>query len=208
MTLRNRLSIIRIACERNSHPSTGPFSMEYHVAQLLKEPIGAMREFEIDQLADNPAEAGWEWVRGPVKLTRTRTGILAQAPLVAAVPDICSRCLADYVGALDVPIETEFYPTVDIVTGGPVTAPADEADGFPISGNHILDLSDAVREGVLLARSLAPLCRPDCAGLCPRCGQDLNQGPCDCREEPADPRWARLAELSESLGPTHDVKEG
>ena len=52
------------------------------------------------------------------------------------------------------------------------------------------------REVVLLDSPSTPLCRPDCAGLCPTCGTNLNEGSCDCAPPPADPRWAGLAGLT------------
>ena len=54
-----------------------------------------------------------------------------------------------------------------------------------------VDLADAVREELILAVPEYVLCKEDCRGLCPRCGAELNQGPCQCRPE-ADPRWAAL----------------
>ncbi|MDX1645969.1 MAG: DUF177 domain-containing protein [Longimicrobiales bacterium] len=58
-----------------------------------------------------------------------------------------------------------------------------------------LDLSDAVREELVLAMNPFVVCKPECRGLCPRCGQDLNEGTCACTLEEPDPRWAALREL-------------
>jgi uncharacterized protein len=54
-----------------------------------------------------------------------------------------------------------------------------------------LELAEVIREALILALPEFPLCREDCRGLCPRCGADLNDGPCACRPE-TDPRWAAL----------------
>jgi uncharacterized protein len=184
--------------------------MDFHVAQLLKEPIGSTRVFHLDEVAERPEEAGWEWVRGPIKLTRTNRGMLVQGDLTAAYQDTCSRCVSEFTSPLQFGLEEEFYPTIDVITGGPVEEPED-IDGFPIDAVHQIDLRDAVRQGVLLAKSMAPLCRPDCAGLCPECGHDLNTGPCGCRVESVDPRWAALtgwmSDLSTRLD-LSDLKEG
>ena len=72
--------------------------------------------------------------------------------------------------------------------------PAD-SDGFTIDRQHQLDLTEALRQGVLMARGLTPLCRPDCAGLCPSCGINRNDDRCDCAPPPPDPRWAALDDL-------------
>jgi uncharacterized protein len=52
-----------------------------------------------------------------------------------------------------------------------------------------------LRQALLLSLPMQPLCKPDCAGLCPICGQDLNQGPCDCVSVEIDPRWEKLGLL-------------
>ncbi len=58
-----------------------------------------------------------------------------------------------------------------------------------------VDLELVSREAILLDLPLAPLCREDCAGLCPTCGIDLNEGACDCAPSTADPRWSALDAL-------------
>ena len=64
-------------------------------------------------------------------------------------------------------------------------------------------LEDVVREQVLLSLPGRVLCQPDCKGLCPRCGQNLNQSLCACEETPADPRWNALAGLAGKLELKH-----
>jgi uncharacterized protein len=71
--------------------------------------------------------------------------------------------------------------------------PDDDADEetYPLLGDH-LDLEPLARDAVLLALPLAPLCREDCAGLCPTCGAERAGGACGCDPAPVDPRWAAL----------------
>ena len=76
-------------------------------------------------------------------------------------------------------------------------APGGGHDAFPIEHGR-LDLTPMVREEVLLAIPDSPLCRPDCAGLCPTCGADLNAGPCGCEQPGGDDRWAVLDQLLQS----------
>jgi uncharacterized protein len=64
-------------------------------------------------------------------------------------------------------------------------------------------LEDVVREQVLLSLPGRALCQPDCKGLCPRCGQNLNQALCSCDDTPADPRWNALAGLADKLELKH-----
>ncbi len=68
-----------------------------------------------------------------------------------------------------------------------------DEDAYPMTGND-LDLEPMARDAVLLELPLAPLCAPDCRGLCPQCGANRNLGDCECA--PArDPRWSALDAL-------------
>jgi uncharacterized protein len=75
-----------------------------------------------------------------------------------------------------------------------------DPEAFELVGDQ-LDLTDVVREVVLLDVPSTPLCRPDCAGLCLTCGANLNDGSCGCVAAPADPRWAALEQLD--IPPDH-----
>jgi uncharacterized protein len=99
----------------------------------------------------------------------------------------CRRCLRPVTGTLDVEVR-ELYRRPD-----PVDPEADE-ETYPIEG-ELMDLRRLVRDAVLLGLPVAPLCRPDCPGMCPTCGADLAEDPCGCEEGPADPRWSVLDEL-------------
>jgi len=109
------------------------------------------------------------------------------------------------------PIDTEFV--VRFAEAGaaphpaPKTASEDEDDGieltrddldvsFLTAGATVIRLEDVVREQALLQVPLRPLCRPDCAGLCQRCGADLNASDCGCPEDPAATTDARLLALA------------
>jgi uncharacterized protein len=64
-------------------------------------------------------------------------------------------------------------------------------------GSTIIDITEDVRQTVLIAVPLKLLCREECLGLCPHCGKDLNEGPCDCRPVEVDSRWDKLRALQE-----------
>jgi uncharacterized protein len=89
---------------------------------------------------------------------------------------------------------------------GPVLAEVSELyqvhptseEAFAFDGEQ-LDLGPMTRELVLMELPPAPLCRPDCAGICPQCGADRNAAPCQCAPEAVDPRWAGLDELRTRL---------
>jgi len=175
-------------------------TLQYNVAQLLKEPIGSLRDLEVESAGLDVDGIQTGSVRGKVKLMRTDRSILAQAKFKSSVKVDCSRCLRELDYPLAINLEEEYFPTIDVASGRPLPPP-DEPGMFTIDENHILDLTEAVRQYLLLALPMKPLCRADCAGLCPVCGQDLNKKrACGCLAIQPDPRWAKLAQLASARG--------
>ena len=110
-----------------------------------------------------------------------------------------SASAAQIVTPVSIDIDQEALPTIDINTGQPVHF-GDEPDAIRLDEHHELDLGPAVRDAISLAEPIAPLCRPDCAGLCLECGQDLNLAPGHHHEDDElDPRLAGLAALLDDL---------
>lgn len=166
--------------------------MKINVAQQLKGPVGSVRGYKIDDdidLVGNRCR-----VQGEVNFTRTDKAILVEGTLATHVELTCSRCLVVYTQRLTFQVEEEFHPTIDINTGYALVLP-DEPESFTIDARHMIDLTEPVRQNALTAMPMKPLCREDCAGLCPVCGANLNQGLCGCERQPADPRWADLLKL-------------
>jgi uncharacterized protein len=81
------------------------------------------------------------------------------------------------------------------VNTGVTLPPSDDVNAFTIDEHHILDLSEAIRQYALVNTPMKPLCKKECAGICPTCGKNLNEGKCDCPKDNIDPRWSKLAEL-------------
>lgn len=167
--------------------------MKINVAQLLKSPVGSTQDFEVDEMIEI-VDGSQSPVQGKVSLMRTGRGILVKGTLHAEVETSCSRCLNLFNCPLMFEVEEEYYPTNDVNTGTPLSAP-DEPGGFTIDENHILDLTEAIHQYALLEIPMKPICRDDCVGLCPTCGQDLNSGACTCPSREIDPRWSKLKEL-------------
>jgi uncharacterized protein len=168
--------------------------MQINVSQLLQEPVGSTRDYRVNEEADIIGDGKPCPVRGEVRLLRTQRSILAKCNLSTEVEITCSRCLSVFRHPLAPRFDEEFLPTVDVQSGAPLPRPED-ASAFTIDEHHTLDLTEAIRQYALLAMPMKPLCRIDCAGLCPRCGHNLNQGKCDCPSESIDPRWSELAKL-------------
>ncbi len=103
----------------------------------------------------------------------------------------CRRCLAPVSRAVTADIGVLFTQDPDAL---------EDPDSYPLPPEAtVIDLTPAVREELLLAVPQYLECRPDCRGLCPRCGQDLNAGPCGCAPATVDLRWAALAALKGKL---------
>ena len=131
------------------------------VAQLLKEPVGSSRSYDIDEVTKEQVVG---FVKGKITLVCSRQGILVRGKLTAELELICSRCLNTFLCPISFAIEEEFLSTVDVSTGLPLSLP-EESDGFTIDSNHVLDLGKLIRQYILLNLPMKPLCRPDCAGI-------------------------------------------
>jgi len=112
----------------------------------------------------------------------------------------CARCLEAVPLSLDSKFDLLYRPLKTQAQGGSDEVSITEADteiGF-YQGEG-LALEDVLKEQVLLAVPAKALCREDCKGLCPQCGQNLNTGSCNCAEKRTDPRWEALADIREKL---------
>ena len=119
------------------------------------------------------------------RLSRTGTGqVYWHGRIAGDVTSECRRCLME----AHAHVEDESH----IIYAEPDETTDDDPDIYPLDpGARELDLRPAIREEWLLAQPRYVLCREDCKGLCPRCGKDLNDGPCDCPPQ-TDARWDSL----------------
>jgi len=176
--------------------SSPPVDMDYNLAQLLKQPIGAGREYSLNQSLKglDPLIEAAEPLVGLVKLTRTKDGVLLALKAGTRLAVACSRCLEPVAVPVTLDFEEQFLQTVDIITGAPLATARDDPS-LLIDGHHDMHLGDLIREYLLLALPMHTLCRDDCKGLCPHCGHNLNSGPCGCGDEATDDRWSALKAL-------------
>jgi uncharacterized protein len=160
--------------------------MHINVAQLLKEPIGSSRSYRIDESLDTDDINS---VKGEVTLIRTNRGLMAKGEITASVTGSCSRCLKAIDYEVNYDFEEECLPNA---SASEALSLPDQTDNITIDESQILDLSEVIRQYTLLTVPAKPLCRPDCAGICPSCGHDPNQGPCQCPSHAYDQRWSKL----------------
>ncbi len=128
-------------------------------------------------------------VPAELAISRASTGTVFQLGFQARLHGPCMRCLADAV--IEVAIDAREYQATN--------PGSDEELKTPYLADDNLDLAFWGRDAVVLALPDKILCRPDCAGLCPVCGRDLNVEPHEHEEESADSRWGALAELRDRL---------
>lgn len=143
-----------------------------------------------------PAGTGVEWsgpVRGVLELEKGGEVCTAHGWLEATVSLPCSRCLLPH----QVPLHEKVDETVVLEQ---IDEPASFQEGeaeepIPILSGDAIDLSELVRQRLILAVPPRSLCRPECRGLCPHCGTDLNRRQCACGEQQVDPRLEALRKL-------------
>lgn len=171
--------------------------MRFNVAQLLKSPAGTSREYDLDEdiTGIDPDLDALKPVTGKVRLLRTNDGILVTGQAQTEVRMPCRRCLLPASVPVELDLEEEFRPSIDIITGAALPLADGEDQATRMDAHHVLDLTEVVRQGLLLAVPMSAVCSPDCKGLCPNCGTNLNEGPCGCQPEEIDPRLAVLRSL-------------
>lgn len=152
---------------------------------------GQMREIE-DQLPA-PQDLGIEMAKVPagepldvnLRLESVSEGVLVTGSVDADIEGTCSRCLKEISWPQNFTVqELVYYPSKDA-----------EDDAFLVADDAI-NLEPIIREAIVLNLPFSPLCDDDCAGLCPRCGMDLNEFPDHVHQAPIDDRWSALKGLN------------
>ncbi len=137
---------------------------------------------------DTIAVPGGAPIELAVRLESVTEGIYVSGTVHAPLSGECARCLDALTDEVDVEL-SELFAFPDSVTDETT-----DADELPRVVNDLVDVEQTVRDAVVLALPLAPLCRADCPGLCPECGEKrADLGP-DHGHETLDPRWAALRE--------------
>jgi len=114
--------------------------------------------------------------------------LVARGKVSGTLEHECRRCLE--------PGTKQFTSELTLVFVDGESEVGEHGGGYSFESTGAeLDMSTAVREEIILAMNPYVVCKPDCKGLCPRCGTNLNNGSCDCTEEDLDPRWGALREL-------------
>ena len=169
--------------------------MVYNVAQILQEPIGSVRHYQVQEGIASLGEVEVIRLEGWLKFTRTDKGVWVKGRLAMDVSTQCSRCLKEFDAPLETEIAEEFYPTVGPKVGSATAALMIEEEAFLITLTNVLDTREVIRQNIVSLLPMKPLCTRDCAGICPHCGVNCNEVQCHCDVTQIDSRWGRLLEL-------------
>jgi uncharacterized protein len=162
------------------------------VSELLRRP-GASERLQRDEILDGIEVPLARVEEGSIlhldlRLEALVDGIHVSGPVDGDVTIECRRCLKEFVRPLQVELDDSFvYP-----------GEGAEDEAYRVEGEEI-DLEPVIRDAVMLALPLNPLCTDGCRGLCTTCGADLNETDCGHSQEPVDIRWTGLEQLRRSL---------
>lgn len=170
------------------------------LAEIIRT-VGKQQVYEIDEppFTDEDVEYVAP-IRGKVTVTNSGRLLLARGSVDTVVAQECARCLASIRQPVHAAIEEQYsLSEVENAVYHDV-APAivqDEENEVPpgLFDGNVMNLNVLVRQAVILNVPLQPLCREECAGLCPTCGKNLNEGKCSCPPSKAGRPLAALGDL-------------
>ena len=112
--------------------------------------------------------------------------LMMKGTITTCLHGVCDRCAADFTQKVELPIDVVLVETLS-------NEDSEDEWVFPLEADQA-NLDEIVRTVFVLNMDSKLLCKPDCKGLCCRCGKNLNDGPCGCQKE-LDPRFAALRQL-------------
>jgi uncharacterized protein len=160
--------------------------IRFDVSTLINARLGTSLALHINTGAQHLTDLEVDFLRGVVQAIRVQGGLLVQGAVESQLELECVRCLESFVFPITLDLEEIFRLSG---TGG-------GGDGsYIVFDDGWVDLSPLLREQVWIAIPMKPLCDPDCKGLCPQCGVNLNIESCACDRARIDPRLSMLRDL-------------
>ena len=168
-------------------------TIDFASAQTTPKPLkadvdGAQIDLDDEGTVKGRAELSGELFREGAK-THLRGTVTSEVDL------LCTRCAKRLTRALKIDFEDVFVDASGETRDKDLEIPVSDLNEQLVAENEI-DLSEVIREQILLNLPEQVLCKEDCKGLCPQCRANLNLKDCDCGEEDIDPRWAALKDLN------------
>jgi|DewCreStandDraft_5_1066085.scaffolds.fasta_scaffold00384_21 uncharacterized protein len=177
--------------------------MKLEVRELLSGE-GAVFTLPFHEMVDSQVEdlSFPSPVDGEITLLHLGRTIHVAGKVSTAVTLVCSRCLESFSYTLEATLDEDFFaspqPPRPLLEEEVRLSREDFI--FPLPEGGILDVTELVRQNLIMAIPIKPVCKENCQGLCPRCGANRNVEPCDCRLVDVDPRLAVLGQLLERMG--------
>ena len=159
------------------------------LSQIINSPGKSISFSECVDLSDLQYGTSFpvsEPVRIDATVRNTADVLVMQGKITTCLHGVCDRCAREFTRDIEIP--------VDVVLVKELVNEENEDEGVFSLCADAADLDEIVRTVFVLNVDSKLLCKPDCKGLCCRCGKNLNEGPCDCQKEP-DPRFAALRQL-------------
>lgn len=161
--------------------------------------VGKRITYEIDEPPAEDLAGGLrcvERIAGEATFTNTGSNIVARGSFRTVVELECGRCLSRYRVDLQIPIQEE----LPLAGHAPAAEDEDEdelpeEETEPLFEHNVFDLRELLRQLLLVAIPIGPLCSEACQGLCPQCGKNLNEGPCDCTLDEVTSPFSALGAL-------------
>jgi uncharacterized protein len=129
--------------------------------------------------------------------TRNAEDVRVKGSLTGSIKSQCSRCLEAFTMTIDLVMDTAFVPR---------RGDSEDEDGTFEPGSILsyydgdsIDLLQEIKDLILVNLPIKPICRPDCRGLCPQCGAELNKSPCQCEQDKGLSPFDKLKELKSKL---------
>jgi len=160
--------------------------LTFDVSTLRKAPLCKSLTLDIDTGPQVLEDIEVEFLRGTVEVVRVEEGLFVEGTVESRLRLTCVRCLDPFAFPVTLQLAEMFRM--------PGSDPRPDAI-YAVSEDGELDLAPLVREHAWLAIPMKPLCDPECKGLCPHCGVNLNRETCECEEVRVDPRLAPLKKL-------------
>jgi len=168
--------------------------MRFIVSDISEEGLSHDFDLPVDLKGDENLEIAY----AEIKVSRSGDRIFCDGRARMSTLLECSRCLIEYTSDLNVVFNEVYLPA-------PETFEEDEyeltvkASGSAYYSNDEIYFDGLIREQLLLALPMKPLCKEDCRGICSKCGEDLNNNLCGCKNDGIDPRWIPLKKLKKKL---------
>jgi len=160
--------------------------LTFDVSTLLKAPLGKSVTLDIDTGPRVLDDLEVDYLRGSVHVIRVEGGLFVEGTVETQLRLECVRCLEPFAFPVALNLAELFR------------MPGTELEPraiYAVTEDGTIDLAPLIREHAWLAIPMKPLCDPECKGLCPHCGVNLNKESCKCEEVHVDPRLAALKEL-------------